>query len=230
MKSVSGPAVIRYLVLCALTFKSSISAFASPSSLKQLIPNELHQRHIAIRRGKHESPHIPRGGASIPRFLSSSNANNVDQGTSSETQKKNKLTREFFTIAIPAFVQLAAEPLAGLVDTAYLGRLGPEVLGGAGVAISAQYAMSKLYNDPLLRTSISLVASEDGKRSGKSGSGASEEEKTQALSIAVSSALLLAFTVGMVQLVLYFSFASSILGGMGISSSSPMHYSAYCKF
>ena len=90
--------------------------------------------------------------------------------------------------------------------------------------------MSKLYNDPLLRTSISLVASEDGKRSGKSGSGASEEEKTQALSIAVSSALLLAFTVGMVQLVLYFSFASSILGGMGISSSSPMHYSAYCKF
>jgi len=38
---------------------------------------------------------------------------------------------------VPAFIQLAAEPLAGLVDTAYLGRLGPEVLGGAGVAISA---------------------------------------------------------------------------------------------
>jgi hypothetical protein len=81
------------------------------------------------------------------------------------------------------------------------------------VAISAQYAISKLYNDPLLRVSISLVASEDGKWSGKLGSGASEEEKTQALSIAVSLALLLAFTVGMVQLVLYFGFASSILKG-----------------
>jgi low temperature requirement protein LtrA len=91
-------------------------------------------------------------------------------------------------------------------------------------------AMSKVYNDLLLRTSISLVASEDGKQSGKSGSGASEEEKTQALSIAVSSALLLAFTVGMVQLVRYFGFASSFLGGMSVSSSPPMYYSAYCKF
>lgn len=147
-------------------------------------------------------------------------------------KQKNNLTREFFTIAIPAFVQLAAEPLAGLVDTAYLGRLGPEVLGGAGVAISAQYAMSKLYNDPLLRTSISLVASEDGKRAGGINDGtkdAASNSKSQALSIAVSSALLLAFTVGMIQLVLYFSFASSILRGMGVSPSSPMYYSAYCK-
>lgn len=40
---------------------------------------------------------------------------------------KKGLTMEFFTIGVPAFVQLAAEPLAALVDTAYLGRLGPEV-------------------------------------------------------------------------------------------------------
>ena len=76
---------------------------------------------------------------------------------------KRKLTKEFLNIGGPALIQLAAEPIAALVDTAYLGRLGPEVLGGAGVAVSAQYAVSKLYNDPLLRTSISLVASQDGK-------------------------------------------------------------------
>lgn len=35
----------------------------------------------------------------------------------------------------PALIQLAAEPLAALVDTAYLGRLAPEVLSGAGVAV-----------------------------------------------------------------------------------------------
>ena len=51
---------------------------------------------------------------------------------------KKKLNTEFLSIAFPALIQLAAEPLAGLVDTAYLGRLGPDVLGGAGVAISAQ--------------------------------------------------------------------------------------------
>lgn len=158
--------------------------------------------------------------------------------------QKRKLTSEFFSIALPAFIQLAAEPLAGLVDTAYLGRLGPEVLGGAGVAISAQYAVSKLYNDPLLRTSISLVASEDGRQKNENEGisdedGASDksmqqqvqqqlkQQQASSLSIAVSSAILLAFTVGAIQLLLYYTFASSILHGMGVTPSSSMYPSAY---
>lgn len=153
--------------------------------------------------------------------------NNDDNNEAIIKKQKRKLTREFFSIGIPAFVQLAAEPLAGLVDTAYLGRLGPEVLGGAGVAISAQYAVSKLYNDPLLRTSISLVASEDGKSENSSGDDNNEEKAKQSLSIAVSSALLLAFTVGAIQLLLYFTFAGKILQGMGVGHASPMYHSAY---
>jgi len=125
----------------------------------------------------------------------------------------SKLTREFVQIASPALLQLAAEPLAGLVDTAYLGRLGPSVLGGAGVAVSAQYAVSKLYNDPLLRTSISLVASEDN----------SNDEK---LSNAVSSALILAAAVGVVQMLVYSIFCVSITATMGVDPSSPMFDSA----
>ncbi len=131
-------------------------------------------------------------------------------------------------IAVPAFVQLTAEPLASLVDTAYLGRLGAEVLGGAGVAISAQYAVSKLYNDPLLRTSISLVASQDGKTRGNAGNAttttASENKKD--LSVAVSSALLLAFAIGLAQMFLYGVFATGITQGMGVTSASPMWHSA----
>ena len=152
-------------------------------------------------------------------------------------RQKRQLTMEFFSIAMPAFVQLAAEPLAGLVDTAYLGRLGPEVLGGAGVAISAQYAVGKLYNDPLLRTSISLVASEDGRRKNRKNDDIEDEGdddihdreggERRALSMAVSSAMLLALAVGTVQLVLYFAFANSILAGMGVTSASGMHASAY---
>ena len=142
--------------------------------------------------------------------------------------QKRALSKEFLSIGIPAFIQLAAEPLAALVDTAYLGRLGPEVLGGAGVAISAQYAVSKLYNDPLLRTSISLVAAQDGKSRGDGINGNSNDEKNQKkeLSIAVSSALLLAFCVGAIQLVIYSVLAGSITRGMGLTSSSPMWYSA----
>lgn len=144
---------------------------------------------------------------------------------------KNKLTREFFSIGFPAFIQLAAEPLAALVDTAYLGRLGPEVLGGAGVAISAQYAVSKLYNDPLLRTSISLVASTDGQARAKVVNDSADLEtqnidNEKNLSIAVSSALLLAFCVGVIQMGVFSLLATSITRGMGLSSSNPMWYSA----
>jgi hypothetical protein len=32
-------------------------------------------------------------------------------------------------------------------DTIYIGKLGPAALGGVGVAISAQYSVSKLYNE-----------------------------------------------------------------------------------
>ena len=154
---------------------------------------------------------------------------------------RRTLRDQFLSISLPALVQLAAEPLASLVDTAYLGRLGPEVLGGAGVAISAQYAVSKLYNDPLLRTSISLVASQDGRsRGGKTdetveggvvegdddgGDNAAEAAKN--LSVAVSSALLLALSVGLIQLFVYFFLAGGIIGFMGVTGASPMYHSAF---
>jgi len=71
------------------------------------------------------------------------------------------------------------------------------------------------YNDPLLRTSISLVASQDGKaRSNQDGENTEEQAKKD-LSIAVSSALLLALSVGVVQLMVYASLASGIIKGMG---------------
>lgn len=140
-------------------------------------------------------------------------------------QLKNKLSLEFVRIGGPALIQLAAEPLASLVDTAYLGRLGPEVLGGAGVAISAQYAVSKLYNDPLLRTSISLVASQDGKSRGSSSAESSDSAESQ-LSIAVSSALLLAATVGLIQCIVYAIGCRWITQSMGVTPDSAMWHSA----
>ena len=224
-----GFLAVQMFYLVSAMMCHGVNAFQVPSPSVPEYQRFLIRSHdLALPKITNRSP--PHGRKARLILFSSSSNSIFDQDTSieDESQKqKRKLTREFFTIAIPAFFQLAAEPLAGLVDTAYLGRLGPEVLGGAGVAISAQYAMSKLYNDPLLRTSISLVASEDGKAAGKQDDAKS---KSQALSIAVSSALLLAFTVGMIQLVLYFGFASSILRGMGVTQSSSMHYSAFCKF
>lgn len=135
---------------------------------------------------------------------------NIDSNDSLSKTEQRNLNQEFGRIAVPALIQLTAEPLAGLVDTAYLGRLGAEVLGGAGVAISAQYAIAKLYNDPLLRTSISLVAVAD------------EAEQSKA----VSSALFLAGVIGVLQMVVYVLFGRSILMGMGVDPNNVMWHSA----
>ena len=118
------------------------------------------------------------------------------------------LDKEFFGIAGPAVVQFAAEPVARLVDTAYMGRLGAAALGGAGAAVAAQYALGKLSNDPLLRTSISLVAAEGGDASGAS----------------VAAALALASGVGLIQCVGTLAAAPFLLSTVcGVSAASPMY-------
>ena len=129
--------------------------------------------------------------------------------TSSGAQRRRALDADFAAIAVPALAQFAAEPIAGLVDTAYLGRLGVTALGGAGVAISAHYATAKLFNDPLLRTSISIVASGDG---------AGETERDGA----ISAALVLALAVGLLQAAFFAVAAPSLISVMGVAPGSAM--------
>ncbi|KAL1519463.1 hypothetical protein AB1Y20_022983 [Prymnesium parvum] len=126
---------------------------------------------------------------------------------------KRQIDAEFLRIALPAFAQFAAEPLARLVDTAYLGRLGTVALGGAGAAIAAQYAIAKLYNDPLLRSTISIVASQEG-------AGA------DARADAAASALALALVVGLAQALFYLIFAGPILTASCVGPSSEMRSAA----
>jgi putative MATE family efflux protein len=205
----------------SLLFGTFCDAFINPSFLKAPLTSK-------TKNGAAQIPHPRRTPLQIRQHVVSSADEMDNAGTTSEQEEeetKSKLTKEFFKIGLPAFVQLAAEPLASLVDTAYLGRLGPEVLGGAGVAISAQYAVSKLYNDPLLRTSISLVASQDGKAR-SSNQMNNEKEAKKELSIAVSSGLLLALSVGIIQLLVYSVLASGIIKGMGVTPVSPMWHSA----
>ena len=128
-------------MVVALSMSVWLVLSSSISTNALIIPSSgFNNRHrsSSLSLHKHQNHHItsalslPRGGAS-KLFSTSSNSNNDDDINDEEVkQQKKKLTREFFSIALPAFIQLAAEPLAGLVDTAYLGRLGPEVLGGAG--------------------------------------------------------------------------------------------------
>jgi len=132
-----------------------------------------------------------------------------------------RLNLEFAGIAVPALAQFAAEPIAGLVDTAYLGRLGASALGGAGVAISAHYATAKLFNDPLLRTSISIVASGDGEtRSTNATMTASSRDD------AISAALVLALAVGLIQGLFFLVSAPTLIDAMGAGAGSSMRPTA----
>ena len=113
---------------------------------------------------------------------------------------KKKLDTSFLSIAFPAFLGLVADPLASIVDAIYVGRLGPNSQAGMGIAISAQYSVAKLYNDPLIKTSTSLVA-------GKSG---------DELSASVATAILTAMIIGTMQFFLFVFLADPLMTLMGV--------------
>jgi Na+-driven multidrug efflux pump len=123
---------------------------------------------------------------------------------------KKKLDFEFLNVALPAFVALAADPLASFVDAVYVGRLGVKDQAGMGIAISTQYSLAKLYNDPLLKTSTSLVA-------GKSGDD---------LSASVATSLMIATSIGLLQMIVFLVFTSQLLTFMSVAPNSDMRQPA----
>ncbi|KAG0586183.1 hypothetical protein KC19_2G070900 [Ceratodon purpureus] len=72
--------------------------------------------------------------------------------------KLDELGLEIAIIALPALLALASDPLASLVDTAFVGHIGPVELGAVGVSISIFNLVSKMFNLPLLNVTTSFVA------------------------------------------------------------------------
>ncbi|MQM10703.1 hypothetical protein Taro_043603, partial [Colocasia esculenta] len=74
--------------------------------------------------------------------------------------KLDELGREIAQIAVPAAMALAADPLASLVDTAFIGRIGTVQLAAVGVSISVFNQVSKIAIYPLVSVTTSFVAEE----------------------------------------------------------------------
>ncbi|GFP92103.1 mate efflux family protein frd3 [Phtheirospermum japonicum] len=68
---------------------------------------------------------------------------------------------EILQIAIPAAMALAADPIASLIDTAFIGHLGPVEIAAVGVAIAIFNQASKVAIFPLVSITTSFVAEED---------------------------------------------------------------------
>ncbi|XP_050261629.1 protein DETOXIFICATION 45, chloroplastic isoform X4 [Quercus robur] len=132
-------------------------------------------------------------------------------------------------LSLPAIGGQALEPLAQLMETAYIGRLGPVELGSAGISTNIFNCISKLFNIPLLSVATSFVAEDISKNSVKDS--ASEDstngkpaERKQLSS--VSTALLLAVGIGIIEALALYLGSGKFLDLMGISSGSSMRIPA----
>lgn len=69
--------------------------------------------------------------------------------------------REILGMAFPAALALAADPVASLIDTAFIGRLGAVQLAAVGVSIAIFNQASRITIFPLVSITTSFVAEED---------------------------------------------------------------------
>ncbi|MQM02341.1 hypothetical protein Taro_035106 [Colocasia esculenta] len=168
----------------------------------------------------------------------------------STDQQAGDFRRELVVLAGPAILGQAVDPLAQLMETAYIGRLGPVELASAGVSVSIFNIISKLFNVPLLSITTSFVAEDISKSTSKklvsvcltNVIGVSADKKYLVINggneqpsdvtadrerlPSVSSALVLAVGIGTLEALALFCGSGLFLSLMGISAASPMRIPA----
>ncbi|XP_021776294.1 protein DETOXIFICATION 45, chloroplastic-like [Chenopodium quinoa] len=131
----------------------------------------------------------------------------------------SNVKRELIMLSLPALASQAIDPMAQLMETAYIGSLGPVELASAGVSMSIFNIISKLFNIPLLSVATSFVAEDIAK---SSLDGHEEFERKQS----VSTALFLALSIGIIEALALLFGSGSFLSLMGVSPVSPMRLQA----
>ncbi|KAL2940788.1 Protein DETOXIFICATION 42 [Bienertia sinuspersici] len=96
---------------------------------------------------------FPPNKSKIPLFIFFKNARLVF--------KMDELGLEIAQIAFPAALALTADPIASLVDTAFIGQIGPVELAAVGVSIALFNQVSRIAIFPLVSVTTSFVAEED---------------------------------------------------------------------
>ncbi|GLT55252.1 hypothetical protein SLA2020_283910 [Shorea laevis] len=75
--------------------------------------------------------------------------------------RNDELGKEIMQIALPSALALTADPIASLIDTAFIGHIGPVELAAVGVSIAVFNQVSKVAIFPLVSVTTSFVAEED---------------------------------------------------------------------
>ncbi|KAJ9549029.1 hypothetical protein OSB04_021572 [Centaurea solstitialis] len=139
-----------------------------------------------------------------------------------EKLKFDELGMEIMSIALPAALALAADPITSLVDTAFVGHLGSAELAAVGVSISIFNLVAKLFNIPLLTITTSFVAEEQAV---SVKDGMAEFQKKKFLP-SVSTSLALAAAFGIAETIALYLGSGFLLNTMGIPVDSPMRIPA----
>lgn len=126
---------------------------------------------------------------------------------------------EILSIALPAALALAADPIASLVDTAYVGHIGSVELAAVGVSISIFNLVSKLFNVPLLNITTSFVAEEQALISKSNDDSVKDQEGKRVLP-SVSTSLALAAAVGVAETVALSVGSGFLMSIMGFTNAS----------
>ncbi|KAL5806824.1 hypothetical protein ACOSQ4_029557 [Xanthoceras sorbifolium] len=144
--------------------------------------------------------------------------------------KVDELGSDIRSIALPAALALAADPITSLVDSAFVGHLGSVELAAVGISVSVFNLVSKLFNVPLLNITTSFAAEEQTLNSQSNGDSSQTdygvEQQGKKLLPSVSTSLALATSIGVAEAVAL-SFGSGFLMNiMGIPADSPMRVPA----
>ncbi|WRX31659.1 Multi antimicrobial extrusion protein - like 10 [Theobroma cacao] len=100
-----------------------------------------------------DDPYLSRVKMRLPIFIFFKDVRNVF--------KLDDLGSEIAQIALPAALALTADPIASLVDTAFIGQIGPVELAAVGVSIALFNQVSRIAIFPLVSVTTSFVAEED---------------------------------------------------------------------
>ncbi|XP_047048109.1 protein DETOXIFICATION 44, chloroplastic-like isoform X2 [Lolium rigidum] len=130
------------------------------------------------------------------------------------------------SIAAPAVLALAADPIAALVDTAFVGHLGSAELAAVGVSISVFNLVSKLFNVPLLNVTTSFVAEQQAIDVDYGGPGKNKLAGQRKSLPAVTTSLALAAGIGLMETVALVFGSGTLMDIIGIPMDSPVRIPA----
>ncbi|TVU27480.1 hypothetical protein EJB05_30094, partial [Eragrostis curvula] len=136
----------------------------------------------------------------------------------------DSVAADIISIAAPAVLALAANPITALVDTAFVGHIGSAELAAVGASVAVFNLVSKLFNVPLLNVTTSFVAEQqavdaDGSRTrGRDEFSTPQEKSSEQRKIlpAVSTSLTLAAGIGLLEMVALIVGSGTLVNVIGI--------------